>query len=64
MMTAFGAVGVMLFAKLLLLVSFSHDCGLVIANIEHHVSVGTLELERNLEGTVVDPNHICRLQGV
>jgi hypothetical protein len=38
MLTAFGAIGVTLFAKLLLLVSFSHDCGLVIADVEHHVA--------------------------
>jgi hypothetical protein len=39
LMTAFGTVGITLFAKLPLLVSFSHDYGLVIANIEHHVAM-------------------------
>jgi hypothetical protein len=39
MLTAFGAVGIMLFAKLPLLVSFSHDYGLVIADVEHHVAM-------------------------
>jgi hypothetical protein len=34
--TAFGTVGVTLFAKLSLVVSFSHDYGLVIADVEHH----------------------------
>jgi hypothetical protein len=32
-------VGIMLFTKLSLLVSFSHDCGLIIADIEHHVAM-------------------------
>jgi hypothetical protein len=38
MLMAFGAVGVTLFVKLPLLISFSHDCGLVIADVEHHVT--------------------------
>jgi hypothetical protein len=42
-MTAFGVVGVTLFAKLPLLVSFTHDCGLIIANIEHHVTMSWWE---------------------
>jgi hypothetical protein len=39
MLTTFGAVNVTLFAKLPLLVIFSHDYGLVIADIEHHVTM-------------------------
>jgi hypothetical protein len=37
-MAAFGAIGVTLFVKLPLLVSFSRDWWLVIANVEHHVT--------------------------
>jgi hypothetical protein len=40
---AFDTVGVTLFVKLPLLVSFSHDCGLVIANVEHHVAMSRWE---------------------
>jgi hypothetical protein len=56
----------MLFTKLPLLASFSHDYGLIIADVEHHVnhvSVGTLGSEGNLEDTVMDLDHIHR-QGV
>jgi hypothetical protein len=38
MLIVFGAVDVMLFVKLPLLISFSHDCRLVIADVEHHVA--------------------------
>jgi hypothetical protein len=38
MMMAFGAIGVTLFTKLPLLVGFSHDYGLVIIDVEHHVT--------------------------
>jgi hypothetical protein len=38
-MTVFGAVSITLFAKLPLLISFSHDCWLVIPNVEHHVAM-------------------------
>jgi hypothetical protein len=41
--TVFGAVGVTLFAKLPLLVSFSNDCGLVIADVEHQVTTSWWE---------------------
>jgi hypothetical protein len=41
--TAFGAVDVTLFAKQPLLVSFSHDYGLVIADVEHHVTTSRWE---------------------
>jgi hypothetical protein len=40
---AFGAVGVTLFVKLPLLVSFSHDCGLIIADVEHYVTMSRWE---------------------
>jgi hypothetical protein len=43
MLTAFNVVGVTLFAKLPLLVSFSYDCGLVIADGEHHVATSWWE---------------------
>jgi hypothetical protein len=43
MLTAFGAVSITLFAKLPLLISFSHDCGLVIADVEHHVATSWWE---------------------
>jgi hypothetical protein len=36
--TAFDAAGVTQFAKLLLLIGFSLDYGLVIADVEHHVT--------------------------
>jgi hypothetical protein len=41
--TAFDAAGVTLFAKLPLLVSFSHESGLVIADVEHHVTTSWWE---------------------
>jgi hypothetical protein len=34
--TAFGTVGVTLFVKLPLLISFSDDYGLIITDVEHH----------------------------
>jgi hypothetical protein len=37
-MTAFGVIGVTLFAKMPLLVSFSRDWWLVIADVEHYVA--------------------------
>jgi hypothetical protein len=40
---AFGATDVTLFAKLMLLVSFSLDYGLVIADVEHHVATSRWE---------------------
>jgi hypothetical protein len=43
MLTAFDAVSVMLFVKLPLLVSFSHDYGLVTADVEHHVATSWWE---------------------
>jgi hypothetical protein len=43
MLTALGAVGITLFVKLSLLVNFSYDCGLVIANVEHHVTTSWRE---------------------
>jgi hypothetical protein len=43
MLTVFGVVGVMLFVKLPLLVSFSHDYGLIIADIQHHVAMSWWE---------------------
>jgi hypothetical protein len=43
MLTVLGTVGVTLFAKLPLLVSFSCDCGLVIADVEHHVAMSWWE---------------------
>jgi hypothetical protein len=43
LMMAFGMVGITLFAKLPLLVNFSHDCGLVIADVEHHVATSWWE---------------------
>jgi hypothetical protein len=36
-------VSVMLFMKLPLLISFSHDCGLIIADVEHHVTMSRWE---------------------
>jgi hypothetical protein len=42
-MTAFGVVGVTLFTKLPLLISFSHDCGLIIGDVEHHVAMSRWE---------------------
>jgi hypothetical protein len=42
-MMAFGVVGVTLFVKLPLLISFSHDCGLVIADVEHDVAASRWE---------------------
>jgi hypothetical protein len=41
--TAFGVAGVTQFAKLSLLVGFSLDCGLVIADVEHHVAMSRWE---------------------
>jgi hypothetical protein len=38
-----GAIGVTLFVKLPLLVSFSRDCGLVIVDVEHHVTMSWWE---------------------
>jgi hypothetical protein len=43
MLTALGVVGVTLFVKLPLLVSFSRDYGLVIAGVEHHVATSWQE---------------------
>jgi hypothetical protein len=40
---AFGMAGVTQFAKLPLLVGFSLDCGLIIANVEHHVATSWWE---------------------
>jgi hypothetical protein len=41
--TAFGAIGVTLFVKLPLLVSFSRDCGLIITDVEHHFATSWQE---------------------
>jgi hypothetical protein len=38
-MMVFGAIGVMLFVKLPLLISFSHDWWLVIADVEPNVAM-------------------------
>jgi hypothetical protein len=43
MVTASGAVGITLFAKLPLFVSFSCDRGLVIVDVEHHVAMSWWE---------------------
>jgi hypothetical protein len=43
MLTAFGIVSITLLAKLPLLISFSHDKRLVIANVEHHVTMSWWE---------------------
>jgi hypothetical protein len=43
MLTVFGAVGITLFVKLPLLISFSRDYGLIIADVEHHVATSWWE---------------------
>jgi hypothetical protein len=41
--TAFGAADIAQFMKLLLLVGFSLDYGLIIADVEHHVTTSQWE---------------------
>jgi hypothetical protein len=43
MLKAFGAVGVTLFVKLPLLISFSYDYGLIIADVEHYITTSQWE---------------------